>query len=147
MGRAESWTWHSRTLMLAWLLFLSWHGSGHLGRELVQLLLIPLLSTSGLQNNFTPYPGWVFLPQAFYHQQGTVHRSFPQTPTSSECFSRFLNPALMHTGNCCISMFSDTRSLHKLASWFLGLDCYPHSPSLQIRSSPRYIIGCSQHRS
>lgn len=103
MGRAESWTWHSRTLMLAWLLFLSWHGSGHLGRELVQLLLIPLLSTSGLQNNFTPYLGWVFLPQAFYHQWGTVHLSFPQTQTSSECFSNFQNSVLMYTWNCCIS--------------------------------------------
>lgn len=102
-GRAESWTWHSCTLMLAWLLFLSWHGSGHLGRELVQLLLIPLLSTSGLQNNFTPYLGWVFLPQAFYHQWGTVYLSFPQTQTSSECFPSFLNPVLMYTENCYIS--------------------------------------------
>lgn len=102
-GSAVAMAWHSRPLLLAWLLFLSWHGSGHLGRELVQLLLIPLLSTSGLQNNFTPYLGWVFLPQAFYHQWGTVHLSSPPTQTSSEYFSSFLNPCLMHTGNCKIS--------------------------------------------
>lgn len=121
MGRAEPWTWHSRTLMLAWLLFLSWHGSGHLGRELVQLLLIPLLSTSGLQNNFTPYLGWVFLPQAFYHQWGTEHLSFPPTQTSSEYFSSFLNPILMHTGNYKISSvfghktFARAGFIHSLA--------------------------------
>lgn len=98
--------WHSRPLLLAWLLFLSWHGSGHLGRELVQLLLIPLLSTSGLQNNFTPYLGWVFLPQASYHQWGTVHlSSFPLTQTSSEYFSSSLNLVLMHAGTLLSSVF------------------------------------------
>lgn len=148
MGRAESWTWHLFTLMLAWLLFLSWHGSGHLGRELVQLLLIPLLSTSGLQNNFTPYLGWVFLPQAFYHQWGTVHLSFPQTQTSSECFPSFLNPVLMHTENCYISYvfrhekFAQAGFIRSLA-WTAILTPL----SSQIRSSPRYIIGRSQYRS
>lgn len=37
-------TWHSCTLLLACFIFLSWHCSGHPGREPVQLLLIPLLS-------------------------------------------------------------------------------------------------------
>jgi hypothetical protein len=130
-GGQSQWIWHSRTRMLAWLLFLSWHGSGHLGRELVQLLLIPLLSTSGLQNNSTPYLGWVFLPQAFYHQWGAVPLSFPPTQTSSEYFSSFLNPFLMHTGNCKISSVSDTRRLHELDSfvpWLRLLSSLPFPP-------------------
>lgn len=36
-------TWHSCTLLLAWLVFLSWLCSGHPGREPGQLLLIPSL--------------------------------------------------------------------------------------------------------
>ena len=36
-------TWHSCTLLLAWLIFLSWLCSGHPGREPGQLLLIPSL--------------------------------------------------------------------------------------------------------
>lgn len=80
-----------------------------------------LFSTSGLQNNFTPYLGWVFLPQTLYHQWGTVHLSFPPTQTSSEYFSSFLHPILMHTGNCKISsvfrhkMFARTGFIRSLA--------------------------------
>lgn len=36
-------TWHLCTLLLAWLIFLLWHCSGHPGMELIQLLLIPSL--------------------------------------------------------------------------------------------------------